>query len=1157
MNHLERVATFLFLINSLLVVSQQIQLNEVVSSNSIYFDEDGDTPDWIELHNSGITAVSLKNWKLSDNIDNLSKWEIPDISLPPNGYLLIWASGKDKTENSFARTFINQGDSYTYLIPESEPSSQWTKLGFNDALWLNGASGFGYADGDDTTIVPPGTKSVYTRKKFHIANIDNISSLILDIDYDDGFVAYLNGNEVARANINGSPPAFDTGTLTDHEAQMYSGGKPDRFVIDESYLVEGENVLAIQIHNISSSSSDLTLIPFLTAIFTSPETQGVEPPEILGLTDNELHANFKISSTSETIYLSNSGGDLVDELLVEDLQPNTSKGRSVRDNSLVFFNETTPGYQNSTTEFSGIISNEVIFSHPGGSVPSSTLSISLTGNTSGQTIRYTTDATIPTESSQVYSTPITISSNTVIRARIFQNNFIPTTSSSRTYLFNTNHQIDMMNLVSDPNNFFSQDNGIYVFGNSYDPNVPYFGANFWEDWERPVHVTFYENKTGNIGTAFNAGIKIFGGWSRGQNDQRSLAIFARGEYGTSEINYPLFNTVNYQKFQALVLRNSGQDWLKSSIKDITLTSLMEGSGLDFQSYRPVATYINDEYWGMYNMREKVNEHMLASKHNIDADDIILLEGNGQVIEGSNESYLELIEYISNTDLTSDENFKYVSDRIDIKNYALYQATQIFINNTDWPGNNIKFWTHPEGKWRWVLYDTDFAFGPFWDVANYNQNTLDFALEANGPDWPNPPWSTLLFRKLLENLNFRNSFINRYADELNTRFLPEKVKAHIESVFQSVLPELNAHYTRWGASYDDALYYMEAMKTFAENRPAIVKDHIKNRFSLPNIYNITIVNNDISEGYVEVNDNLKIQSPNWNGDYFESVPITLEAIPEIGFEFSHWSGSVSSTSTTIEIDMQSNMSVIPNFTPTTAVHPLVINEINYNSSDDADTGDWVELYNPNTISIDVSNWVVKDNDDSHLFVIPSGTTIDAQGFLVLVRSTADFSTVFPNLTNIVGDFTFGLGSTSDAVRLYNANSVLQDEVYYSSEFPWSDCAKGNGQTLELISPGLDNSLSDSWDCINQNGSPGQANERSLSTIASETPKIKIYPNPVRDKLYISGSYSNNISINIYSLLGKKVMTTNTSTIDVGFLRQGVYFVRVSIDNKTISQKLIKL
>ena len=1140
------------------IIAQNIRINEVVSSNSVYLDEDGDTPDWVELHNYGNTEISLLGWGLSDDVNSLLKWKFPDIIIQPDEHLWIWASSKDRSYISFARTLVNQGDSFKYFAPVSEPSSSWKNFNFDDDSWLQGASGFGYADGDDATIVPNGTRSLYTRIKFNLSDIVNLTSLILDMDYDDGFVAYINGIEVARANINGTPPLFDAGTIIDHEAQMYDGGKPERFLIDnpKSILFDGENILTIQLHNISATSSDLTLIPFLSAVFSAPTSIGIDPPDILGLTNENLHTNFKISSKSETLTLSDPQENIVYQILVEGLHADVSMGTSINNDNIVYYLETTPGSSNSATEYAGIINSDVIFSNEGGVINSS-IDLTLSGNETSQEIRYTTDATLPNESSSLYISPIPINANSTVRARIFANGYIPSLSNSKTYIINANHQIDIVTLTTDPYNFFDEDYGIYVYGDSYDSDYPYFGANFWEDWERPVHFSLYDKDSGELGIEFNAGIKIFGGWSRA-NDQRSLSIFARGQYGTSEMEYPFFDTLNYDKFQAIVLRNSGNDWLKNHIKDISLTSLMEGSGLDYQAFNPVATYLNGVYWGMYNMREKTNEHMLASKHNVNADDITLLEGNSQVIEGSNEEYIELINYVENTDLTSDANFKYVSDRVDISNYALYQVTQIFFNNTDWPGNNIKFWNHPEGKWRWILYDTDFGFGPHWNTSNYHEDTLSFALEENGSGWPNPPWSTLLFRKLISNKGFRNIFINRYADELNSRFIPFNVKNHIESIYQMIKPEIDAHYTRWGGNPDDARYFTDEMKKFAVSRPYHAKEHIKNQFNLPNkMHQVRIVNNDIDRGYVKVNNNLKIQDLFWNGDYFETIPIELVAIAEAGYEFSNWTGASSSTNASIELSLIEGIQITPNFIISSTVNAVLINEINYKSSDDFDPGDWVELYNPNNEDIDISNWILKDDDDNHAFIIPNSTTIPAEGFLILTKKGSDFSNAFPDVTNIIGDFDFGLGSNSDAVRLYNANAVLQDEVYYNSESPWPECAKGLGPTLELVSPELDNSLHENWDCINAFGSPGKVNNLQLGVDDFNTKTIELYPNPVSNILNIKGIATFEQSIIIYNVLGQEMLTTKgTNQIDLSSLTNGIYFVLITDGIKISNYKLIK-
>ena len=1155
------------LLSGLFLNAQTIRINEVVSSNSVYFDEDGDTPDWVELHNFGTQDVDLENWSISDDISDLSKWTFPNVTIPANDYLLLWASDKDRVQITESRTLVNQGDLYNYLIPNSEPSSNWTDLNFNDSSWDNGPSGFGYADGDDTTLLPNGTLSVYLRKEFSVTNVDDMISLILDIDYDDAFVAYINGVEIARANINGVPPPYNASTNQDHEAQMYNGGLPDRFSISNfsSILVEGTNVLAIQAHNVSSTSSDFTIIPFLSAVYSTANSSGIDPPDILNLNDNNtLHTNFKISTNSETLTLSNTSGTIVDQLIVEGLPPNSSIGVSNFSNSIVSYLATTPNAPNSDNEFIGAIQNEIIFSQNGG-LKDQPITLSLSGNQIGHIIRYTLDGSEPNAQSLIFSGPIQITENTSVRAQIYASNYLPSKVATESYIIGANHDIDVLLLSANPDDLFDEDNGIYVFGpeDTYQPWDPFFGANFWEDWERSIHFSFYENNS-NESVKFNGGVKIFGGWSRGQNGQRSLAFFARGQYGDSKFEHSFFDHLNYNDFEAFIIRNSGQDWLKSSMKDIMLTSLMRGSEMDFQEYNPVATYINGEYWGMYNMREKINEHMLASKHNLDADEITLLTNNAEIIEGNNEEYNQLIDYISSNDLSIDANFEYIRQRIDLKQYALYQASNIFFNNTDWPGNNIKFWKHSETKWRWIMYDTDFGFGPFWNISNYEEDTLSFALYPDGPGWPNPPWSTLLFRKLITNIDFRNQFINRYADELNTRFLPNNVTNHIDQIYSTIEPEVFAHYNRWkdDPSVDYEIneiaghvgYFIDNMKSFGINRHPIVKEHIKQQFDLPNFHPITISNLNTNEGFVEVNENLNIQEETWTGDYFETVPIKLTAIAEFGYEFSHWSGNLFSTNETIEVALTSAFEVIPNFTPTETTIPIVINEINYKSSVNFNPDDWVELYNPNPTAVDLSNWQIKDDNDTNIFTIPEGTQIGGEDFLVFVKDASDFITVFPNMSYL-GEFGFGFGG-SDSVRLFNSSGTLQDEVVYQSDAPWPSCADETGYTLELIAPDLDNSLPENWDCINVNGSPNAINNSELSTENSIIDAIIVYPNPVKNSLYIGG-HNDRFDVEVYSILGQKIMAIKTTNqVNLSSFDHGMYVLKIKTKTATIIRKILK-
>lgn len=1148
---------FLFIVT---ISKAQVQINELVSSNSFYLDNDGDSPDWFELYNLSNSAISLENWTVTDDENIPDKWKFGNTSIEGNEHLVIWASGKDRNTIATPRTLIDRGDSWRYIIPNQNTSNSWMEKDFSDISWFLATSGFGYADDDDATTISNGTISIFLRKNFTITSVAEIQGLVLDIDYDDSFVAYINGTEVARANINGDKPAYNATSITDHEAQIYSGGKPDRFIVPIDLLVEGQNTIAIQGHNISQNSSDFTLIPFLSAYISGSNPDGNEPADILELSEQSFHTNFKLS-VGETLYLFDENGDEVSNLFVENCPSDASIGRRPSDQEVVIYYPPTPEQVNGENGFNGFLLNNIIFSSEGGQV--GPLNLTLSNPDPLEVIRYTTDASIPNETSPIYSQPISINENTVIRASVFRDGFLASTSESRTYILNSSHSLPVISLVTEPDNFFSDETGIYVLGEGNFPDFPYFGSNIWEDWERPVHVSIYEPD--GTGIKFNAGTKIFGGWSRAQ-DQRSFTIFARGQYGTPEIDYPLFSNNPYYKYQAFVLRNSGNDFLRSNIRDAALTTLMDGSNIETQRYKSIATYINGEYWGFYNMREKVNEHYLASRHDVNIDDIDLIGPNGELIHGSSEDFESLMDYLEINSLTSITKYNHVADQVDIDNFIMYQLSQIYFGNTDWPGNNMKLWKAKEGKWRWILYDTDFGFG-IWNSDAFYNNTLSFALDPSGPDWPNPPSSTLLFRRLIGNLAFRNKFINQFADELNSRFLPDNVEEHIESVALGVASEIQNHYNRWGGDIGFHNSQVEDMKRYGRLRPAQVKSHIRSQFNLPDYHEVTLQVNNPTHGQIKIN-SLNLDDAFWRGDYFENVPITIKAIPKPGYTFSHWVGAGTTNDPVLVINIQSPTTLTAIFQPSQDEPTVIINEINYNSSDDHDTGDWIELHNPNISPIEISNWTITDSDLAGGFIFAENTILQGGEFLILCKELSKFNQFYDDIENLIGDISFGLSSQGDIVKLYNNEGILLDSVSYLSESPWPEQANGLGNTLELKGPTLDNSLAENWKSINDFGSPGLANTDVTNTveIAPEL-KISIFPNPFVDHVDIKFTVTSSdyVNVSLYDILGKKVSEivdqvlgsgAYSYTENFGQLGAGVYILEVRIGEEVYSYRWVK-
>ncbi|KAA3639586.1 MAG: T9SS C-terminal target domain-containing protein [Bacteroidetes bacterium] len=1107
----------IFIIGVLLgtgIKAQDIRINELMASNTgLILDEDGDTPDWIELNNFGESPVNLMGYYLSDDLEDLLKWPIPAIDCVPGEPILIFASGKDRQQMPLNwYTMVDRGDEWRYIVPDGTESENWRNIEFDDAGWNAGGTSIGYSDGDDATYVPNGTISVFMRKRFTLETIDGLEALWFHMDYDDSFVAYLNGLEIARANIGtpGLEVTYNQTALTDHEAAIYNGGAPDAFDLSGliNLLVEGENVLAVQVHNLSAGSSDMTGIPFLTLGYSQTVPLNAPLSDDINLGNLLPHTNFKLSSAGETVYLTHEMGGIVDSLAFPTIPGNYSYGIPLS-NPLdrVIFVLPTPGYPNAGPFFEGVVTGEVQFSIDQMFL-SATQQLALSGAGEEEVIRYTQDGSDPVATSPVYQQPIVLSSNRVVRARIFRDDYLPGKIGTKTYLFENSHGLPVVSVTTDPDNLWDNDTGIYVLGDNYENAFPFFGANFWQDWERPANIELMEPWGETVFSA-NCGIKIFGGWSRG-HEQKSLSVFFRSSYGDPILEYEMFDSKPIDQFHSLVLRNSGNDWNTSMMRDGMMTSLMRNLDIDLQAYRPAVLYLNGQYWGIQNIREKTNEDFLEANHGIPSESIELLETNAQSVEGSNADYLEMINFLETSDITLSENYDLMSDRMDISNFTDYVIAQIYIDNQDWPGNNIKFWRPQEegGKWRWILFDTDFGFS-IWSDNNYLNNTLAFATHTNGPPWPNPPWSTFLFRKLLKNLEFRNYFINRFADLMNTTFKPLAVKNHIDDIAEEIDGEMSRHFNRWAGSniwaWDSEV---AKMKSYADARVYYVRNHIRSKFFLPGQHSVSLAKFPEQGGSIGLN-SLTLHETPWAGIYFESVPIKLTALPQPGYVFDRWevNGEVL-TEETIEIDITQGSTINLYFVEGNAATSVVINEINYNSPSNADAGDWVELLNPTSGPIDMSDWILKDEEDIHEFIIPEGTILEPQGYLVLCRSNNKFSEIHPDVWPYLGEFDFGLSSSGDMVRLYNASGELVDSVAYGVSTPWPVQPNGSGPSLELIYFNFDNTLPESWQASSGfTGTPGAPN--SSLTPTENLPiedGLAIFPNPFEDFVMISPKIS---------------------------------------------------
>jgi hypothetical protein len=894
------------------------------------------------------------------------------------------------------------------------------------------------------------------------------------------------------------------------------------------------------------------------------------------LKGSELHTNFKIDGDGESIYLFNPGKTIVDSVRVVALKINTSYGRTNKDFKVwAIFTASTPGSKNSNESFPNTDVGIPTFSVSGG-VYSTQFKLKLTAPNTSDTIYYTTNCSVPTRSSSIYSGELSITKSIVIKARIIKTGFLPGETVTNSYLI-SGTTLPVVSISLDSMDLWDYYTGIYAMG----PNpgsYPYFGANFWQDWEKACHFELMESNKKVIDV--DAGVKIFGNWSRA-NDQKSMAIHCRKKYGPEYMEYKIFNNRPFDKFYSIVLRNSGNDWNTTMFRDGLMTSLTVGLNFDQMAYRPATIFLNGQYWGILNIREKIDENFIASNNGVNPKDVILLENNGDTLIGSADDWWKMYDFLEQNSMTTQANYDKIASQIDIESFIDYFASQIFYANHDWPGNNIRYWktTDPTSKWRWIMYDTDFGMGGI--NSSVSSNSLAAATATNGPGWPNPPWSTLMLRKLLENQGFRDQFVNRFADLMNSTFLPVRVIKAIDEKSSAISGEISAHLQKWkGGNQTNWLSAVQVMRTFANGRPGYVFTHIKQKFSFQTQQTVT-VNTDSIAGTIQIN-SLRLNQFPWKGSYFPNVPITLTAIPNAGYRFLRWEGiTANSNLQTITVSPKVNLVLTAIFESDGSHYDnIVINEISFNNDALPDPGDWIEIYNKGKEDIDISGWILTDSDTSHRFTFAPNTWIKSNGYLVVSNDLAKTEAVFGAVKNLIGTFDFGLGNQTDAVRLYSQYNQLIDEVSYSNVIPWKTFDLTKLWSLELSNPTKDNNSAVNWAFSPGDGSPGIHNSTYIPdavndlSLTQNTPELlQNYPNPFSEGTYIEfklnepGKYR----LSILDLNGRviRILNDNNQFSNAHTLYwdgkdnagktvvSGVYFYQLEGDGFIQTKRLLKM
>ena len=592
-------------------------------------------------------------------------------------------------------------------------------------------------------------------------------------------------------------------------------------------------------------------------------------------------------------------------------------------------------------------------------------------------IHYTTDGSNPTPHSQKYTEAIPIFDRTddpnilsaisnvaggvydmnfklpeaniykgnIIKARVFSKEGLPLSDIiTKSYFVNRDYgDLVVVSLVMEETDF----RDIYTTPN---------WQNRGREWERPVHFELFDPRYPGEGAAvsLNMGIRINGAYTR-NSPMKSLRLYARREYDDQNIiKYDVFDgratTIDGEmmtEFKRLILRNSGTDaW--GAVKRCAMAQnlLRYNTAVPYQAYRQSAVFINGEFWGLYNIRERIDGESISRRYKLNsADDIVLISATGS--EGGydeeaedNEKYEEMWQWFKSVrNGMTDEQFLEAQCYLDIDNFIDYYIFNIFVGNTDWPAGHHTLWRYRnadfphdasvpksgnDGRWRFHAHDLDYSFAPRTGDPNLDRTVLFnpyiyLNSKESGEEGftfgygKQADWGTLFWRRLVTNEQFTRLFIARYCDLLNINFSSAAILLGIEEMRVNIAPHIEEFWDRhptfqgmqnnWRQEFPQ-MSHQEAYQSeidilidFAGRRHEIINSYTREFFGSNGYFigeSVTVTLKAGDGGHVVINDIPLINgTPGvvdvslWSGQFFAGMEVTVTAKPDYGFSFLGW------------------------------------------------------------------------------------------------------------------------------------------------------------------------------------------------------------------------------------------------------------------------------
>lgn len=739
----------------------KVRIMEYMSTNNFYIpDEEGDYNDWVELYNYGTEEINLSGCMLSDTETRLDKWLFEDgTRLSVGQRMVVQLSGKKLAGH--ANFSLGKDDDGVYLSDRNGRVIDKAPLVMPQDHVSYGRD---ESDADNWLFFPrPTPGEPNTTEGF--TELGGISALA------------WRGLYISEAS---------------HENWVEIGN-----ATNEAVNMAGWNLR-------DSENGESTPLP----------DKVIQPGSFV-----KVDVGFGIKTRGETLVLTDSEGSVRDLMNTGSLKSGVTSGRAGTMDARVYFASPTPGQPNDATRYGGY-AGEVRADIEDGYVVVGT-QVTLTAPQGG-TIRYTLDGTEPTSSSPAYGSPIAIQGPVVLRACAFDEGKLPGRCLTRTYLTGERHTLPVVAITTDPKNLFDHNIGIFADGPGWTEKFPHKGANYWKDWERPIHFAFYD-ESGKLCVESDAGVKTFGQYSRAEA-QKALAIQFRKDYGINRIAYPFFPGNDVSEYGSLLLRASGQDWNTTKLRDAFMSkSVQEPMELDLMDARPVAVYINGEYWGLYNLREKINEDYFETRYGVPTDAIDIIKANNNNVAGSNKAYVNMVETLTKMDTTTDEAYAYIDANIDLTNWMDYWIMETYFVNTD--SGNIKCWRASDGsgKWRWIMFDVDWGLFP----STYDDYPVSRMIDPKGHG-VGKMFSTKIARAILKNKRIRDAFVERYRHHLETTFQPERMIGILDAYADQIRPEMQRQIDRWGGISSIARWEqnVDRIRNILKDRHGMIENELK-------------------------------------------------------------------------------------------------------------------------------------------------------------------------------------------------------------------------------------------------------------------------------------------------------------------------------------------